>query len=178
MAGGALHVSLPQVLGLRGAGVIAGLGGALGAAALGMVVTTVILADLIRKLPNPARLVLGLAGAGSALVAFAVLRHPAALACAAFVAGGFVVLLLVTTEAVIQESIAAEARGRVFALRDFLGRAGLLASAGLLALFLRRGWISPEWVVAVSGGILVLGAAFGVARRSSSPRPASRSERP
>jgi MFS family permease len=176
VAGGALHVSLPQVLGHHGAGVISGLGGALGAAALGMVAGTVLLSDLVRTLSGRKRVILGLAGAGAAIIAFAALRHPAALACAAFAAGGFVVLLLVTTEAVMQASIAAEARGRVFALRDFLARAGVLASAAIFGLVLRKTWISPEWVVAVSGGCLVMGSLVGVALRRGGIRKTAEAE--
>lgn len=161
IAGGALHVSLPQVLAHRGEGVIAGLGGALGAAAIGMVAGTLFLAGRGAEFSTGSRILCGLFGSGFALIAFAMLRHPVALAASAFIAGFFVSFLLVTTEAVIQKSIAAEARGRVFALRDFLARAGVLASAGVLGLVLKAAWLTPEWVVGFAGGILLLGGGLG-----------------
>ncbi len=172
IAGGALHVSLPQVLGLRREGVISGLGGALGAAALGMVAGTLLLAGRGGTLTPRHRVVVGLVGSGMAIAAFAALRHPLALAGAAFAAGIFVAFLLVTTEAAIQASIAAEARGRVFALRDFLARVGVLASAGLLGLVLKRGWMTPTSVVGLAGGILVLGGLIGALLRCDGARQA------
>ncbi|HKW50694.1 MAG TPA: hypothetical protein VJQ53_03085, partial [Candidatus Eisenbacteria bacterium] len=99
--------------------------------------------------------------AGLALLSFAVLKHTAALAAAAFFAGVFIAFLLVTTESAIQESVGPEARARVFALRDFLARAGVLASAGILGLMLKRGWLTPAATVGAAGSILLLGGICG-----------------
>ena len=99
--------------------------------------------------------------AGLALLSFAALKDTAALAAAAFFAGVFIAFLLVTTESAIQESVGPEARARVFALRDFLARAGVLASAGVLGLMLKRGWLSPAATVGTAGSILLLGGIWG-----------------
>ena len=163
IAGGALHVSLPQRIGQGGGGIISGMGGALGSAALGMVAGTLLLAGVGRAISSRARIVLSLAGAGLALIAFAALSHPAALAGTAFVAGFFVSFLLVTTESVIQASVGIEARARVFALRDFLARAGVLVSAGAIGTLLARAWLTPEVAVSAAGAILVVGGLVGAA---------------
>jgi MFS family permease len=139
------------------------MGGALGSAALGMVAGTLLLAGVGRAISSRARIVLSLAGAGLALIAFAALSHPAALAGAAFVAGFFVSFLLVTTESVIQASVGIEARARVFALRDFLARAGVLVSAGAIGALLARAWLTPEVAVSAAGAILVVGGLVGAA---------------
>ena len=161
VAGGVLHVSLPMVLARRSGGVISGLGAALGCAAAGMVAGTLFLAWRGRPGSPRARIEVGLLGAGLALLSFAVLAHPAALAAAAFVGGVFISFLLVTTEAAIQESVGPEARARVFALRDFLARAGVLAAAGILGVLLKRGWLSPGAAVGSAGAILFLGGICG-----------------
>lgn len=170
VAGGALHVSMPQVVAGRGVGVVSGVGGAVAAAAIGMVAGTLLLASLGPRISVRARIVLGLVGGGAAMAGFAALHHPVGLWCAAFAAGGFVAFLLVTTEAVLQTSIAAEARGRVFALRDFLARAGLLLSAGLLGVFSRRMALAPEWIVGAAGGLLVVGGCFSALWPWDKPR--------
>ena len=161
VAGGALHVSMPMVIAGRGGGVISGLGAALGCAAAGMVAGTLLLAWRGRARSPEARIGVGLAGAGLALLSFAVLKNTAALAAAAFFAGVFIAFLLVTTESAIQESVGPEARARVFALRDFLARGGVLASAGVLGLMLKRGWLSPAATVGAAGSILLLGGIWG-----------------
>lgn len=161
IAGGALHVSMPQVVAGRGVGVVSGVGGAIAAAAIGMVAGTLLLASLGARISVRTRIVAGLVGGGAAMAGFAALRHPVELWCAAFAAGGFVAFLLVTTEAVLQASIVAEARGRVFALRDFLGRAGLLSSAGLLGVLTKNAAIAPEWIVGAAGGLLMVGGCLG-----------------
>jgi MFS family permease len=161
VAGGALHVSMPMVIARRGEGMISGLGAALGCAAAGMVAGTLLLAWRGRAGSPHARIGVGLAGAGLALLAFAWLEHPAALAAAAFVAGVFISFLLVTTESAIQESVGPDARARVFALRDFLARVGVLVSAGILGVMLKRGWLSPAATVGAAGAILLLGGICG-----------------
>jgi len=161
VAGGALHVSMPMVIARRGGGVISGLGAALGCAAAGMVAGTLLLSWRGKAGSPEARIGIGLAGAGLALLSFAALKDTAALAAAAFFAGVFIAFLLVTTESVIQESVGPEARARVFALRDFLARAGVLASAGILGLMLKRGWLSPAAAVGTAGSILLLGGIWG-----------------
>ncbi len=179
MAGGVLHVSLPMVLARRSVGVISGLGSALGCAAAGMVAGTLFLASRGRPGSPRARIEVGLLGAGLALLSFALLAHPAALAAAAFVGGIFISFLLVTTESAIQESVGPEARARVFALRDFLARAGVLAAAGVLGVMLKRGWLTPGAAVGSAGAILLLGgicgglAGLAVRRRRGSATPSS-----
>jgi MFS family permease len=174
VAGGALHISLPMVIARRSVGVISGLGAALGFAAAGMVVGTLFLAWRGRRGSPRARIEVGLAGAGLALFSFAVLTQPAALATAAFVAGIFIAFLLVTTESAIQESVGPEARARVFALRDFLARAGVLVSAGLLGALLQRGWLSPSATVGTAGAILLVsGICGGLAGWMRGRRPGS-----
>jgi len=161
VAGGALHVSMPMVIARRGGGMVSGLGAAIGCAAAGMVAGTLLLAWRARTGSSGARIGVGLAGAGLALLSFAWLSHTAALAAAAFVAGIFISFLLVTTESVIQEAVGPEARARVFALRDFLARAGVLVSAGILGVMLKRGWLTPAATVGAAGAILLLGGIFG-----------------
>ena len=140
---------------------VSGLGAAIGCAAAGMVAGTLLLAWRGRTGSPRTRIGVGLAGAGLALLSFAWLSHTVALAAAAFVAGIFISFLLVTTESVIQEAVGPEARARVFALRDFLARAGVLVSAGLLGVMLKRGWLTPAATVGAAGAILLLGGIFG-----------------
>jgi predicted MFS family arabinose efflux permease len=166
IAGGALHVAVPTLFAGRGVGIASGVGDMLAAAAVGMVAGTLLLAARGRPASASGRIAIGLAGTGVALGVFALLRHPAAPALAAAAAGCFVSLVLVTTEAAIQEAIVEQARSRVFALRDFVARIGVLVSAGAFGLLLRAGWVSPAAAVGAAGGILVLGsAAVGRRRR-------------
>ena len=158
---------------------VSGLGAAIGCAAAGMVAGTLLLAWRGRTGSPRTRIGVGLAGAGLALLSFAWLSHTVALAAAAFVAGIFISFLLVTTESVIQEAVGPEARARVFALRDFLARAGVLVSAGLLGVMLKRGWLTPAATVGTAGAILLLGGIFGwllgLAKRRRAGRPAQAS---
>ncbi len=106
-------------------------------------------------------------GAGGALALFARSRHAATDLALGFGAGAFVALLLVTTEATLQESIGPEARARVFALRDFAARFLVLASAGLAGLLLARGAVPAESAILGAGVFLAAGgiALALVARR-------------
>jgi MFS family permease len=157
IAGGALHVAAPILLARRGGGIVAGVGTLLAAVATGMVAVSVALAARGGG-PSPwRRIALGLAGAGGALVLFARSRHAATDLALGFGAGGFVALLLVTTEAALQESIRPEARARVFALRDFTARFLVLASAGLAGLLLARGVIPAEAAILGAGVFLAAG---------------------
>ncbi len=168
-AGGVLHVSAPILIDRRGCGMISGMGTLLGLVATGMVAGTLLLAARGRRPSMRARLRAGLVGAGLALLGFAGIPHPVAFGIAAVSAGFFVAILLVTTEAMIQESIAAEARARVFALRDFLARLGVLASAWVFASMLKREWLSSSAAIAVAGALLVVGGlAVGILSRGRS----------
>lgn len=182
IAGGALHVAVPTLLERRGGGMISGVGALLGFTAAGMVAGTLVLAALGRG-ASEARVRLALAGSGASLLLLAAQGSPVAMAAAAVAAGFSVSILLVTTESVMQEAISPSARARVFALRDFLARLGVVLSAGGFGLLLRSGRVAPAVAVGAAGALLGLGAlAFrgrgGFLRRSSSPPPASRSERP
>jgi hypothetical protein len=157
VAGGALHVAAPILLSRRGEGIVSGVGTILAAAASGMVAGSLLLAARGRGRFPWRRVAWGLAGAGVALVLFARSRHPAVDLALGFSAGVFATLLLVTTEALLQESIAAEARARVFALRDVAARILVLASAGLTGVLLARAALTPEWAIAGAGALLVLG---------------------
>ncbi len=166
VAGGALHVSVPTLIERRGLGMISGIGGMLAAAAVGMVAGTLLLAARGRAGGSSrARITVGLAGTGLALAAFAAVRLSVAPLIAAAAAGLFVAVLLVTTEAVIQESVAEGARARVFALRDFLARVGVLASAGLFGLALKAEWLTPVLAIGAAGVLLVLGSMVIPGRR-------------
>jgi len=166
-AGGALHVGAPTLMGERGAGVISSVGVALAFAALGMVAGTLLLTVRAGAGSGPARIEVALLGTGVATIAFALLPWKIGPSVAAFTAGIFVAVLLVTTEAVIQQQIQPEARARVFALRDFFGRLGVLVSAGCFGFVLREGWLSPKDAVAAAGWLLVAGGIGGavIARR-------------
>jgi hypothetical protein len=157
VAGGALHVAAPILLSRRGEGIVSGVGTILAAAASGMVAGSLLLAALGRGRFPWRRVAWGLAGAGVALVLFARSRHPGTDLALGFSAGVFAALLLVTTEALLQETIAAEARARVFALRDVAARILVLASAGLTGVLLARAALTPEWAIAGAGVLLVLG---------------------
>jgi MFS family permease len=157
VAGGALHVAAPILLSRRGEGIGAGVGTILAAAATGMVAGSLLLAVLGRGHNPWMRVAWGLFGAGAALVFFARSRNPTLDLALGFVAGVFAALLLVTTEAMLQEIIAAEARARVFALRDVAARILVLVAAGLAGAFLARRLLSPEWAILAAGALLVLG---------------------
>jgi hypothetical protein len=101
-----------------------------------------------------------------ALAAFALVRQAVAPLIAAAAAGLFVAMLLVTTEAVIQESVAEGARARVFALRDFLARVGVLLSAGFFGLALKAEWLTPVLAIGAAGTLLVLGSLVIPGRRA------------
>jgi len=173
IAGGVLHVAAPVLLAKRGGGIVAGVGSLLAASATGMVVGSIALAARGGGRSPWGRTAWGLVGAGAALIVFARSRHPAADMALAFLAGLFVSLLLVTTEAALQEAIAAEARARVFALRDFAARVLVLASAGVAGLLLARGFVGAEWAVHGAGLVLVLGGIALAASRAAvrTPRP-------
>jgi MFS family permease len=156
VAGGVLHVAAPIVLQNRGRGMVSGVGTLLAATATGMVAGSLALAARGRGRSPWGRTAWGLVGAGLALVAFARMAGVTAGLALGLVAGAFVALLLVTTEAVLQETIAAETRARVFALRDFTARILVLAAAGITGAVLARGAARAEWVVAGAG--LFLGA--------------------
>jgi hypothetical protein len=87
-----------------------------------------------------------------------------------FVAGIFVALLLVTTESVMQASVSAEARGRVFALRDVSTRVAVLVTAGLLGVALGHGLLSHAAAVAGAGAILIVAAVWsGITWKRAQP---------
>ena len=152
MAGGVLHVSVPVLIG-RGGHVASGVGTLLAAAALGMVAGTLGLALRGRGGSAGVRLAIGLLGTGAALALFAVVPPGGAMLAAAFVAGVFVAMLLVTSETALQEAIAPEARGRVFALRDMAARIAVLATAGIAGWVVARGF-PPRTAVIAAGALL------------------------
>jgi MFS family permease len=156
VAGGVLHVAAPILLASRGRGIVAGVGTLLAATATGMVVGSLALAARGGGRSPWGRTALGLSGAGLALVLFARSNRTGVDLALAFVAGAFVSLLLVTTEAAMQGVIASETRARVFALRDFAARLLVLASAGIAGVLLSRGAIRAAWAVAGAG--ILLGA--------------------
>lgn len=164
IAGGALHVAVPLLLQRRGAGVVSGVGTILAAASCGMVIGTLLLAARGRGRSPRTRIAWGLAGTGAALAAFALSRSRHADLAIAFGAGVFVAVLLVTTEAVLQESVAAAARARVFALRDFAARLLVLLSAGLTGASLARAWTTPGAAVIAAGALVVAGGVAIAAR--------------
>jgi MFS family permease len=174
MAGGVLHVSVPVLVG-RGGHVASGVGTLLAAAALGMVAGTLGLAVRGRAASTRTRLAIGLLGTGAALGLFAVAPAGAATLASAFLAGVFVALLLVTTETALQEAIAPEARGRVFALRDMAARIAVLAAAGLAGWVVSRG-LPPRTAVIGAGALLgaagLLGFLPGVGGRTATSVPA------
>jgi MFS family permease len=157
VAGGALHVAAPILLSRRGEGIVAGVGTILAAAATGMVAGSLLLAARGRGRTPWKRVGWGLLGTGAALILFARSHNPALDLALGFVAGVFAALLLVTTEALLQESIAAEVRARVFALRDVAARILVLIAAGLAGALLARAILSPEWTILGAGALLVLG---------------------
>jgi MFS family permease len=161
IAGGALHVALPTVIQGHGSGVVSGIGGVIAFAAAGMVAGTLLLAAWGRGGSRAWVLAASLAGAGTSVVAFARFPSRGAGALAAFLAGLFVALLLITTESAIQKAARPEARARVFALRDFLARLGVVVSAGIFGWLLERRGLTPGSAVVLAGCLLVLGGAAG-----------------
>ena len=165
MAGGALHVAVPLLLERRGGGVVSGVGTILAATAVGMVVGTLALAARGGSRAGWARTAGALAGAGICVALFAASRGRTADLAAAFGVGIFVSVLLVTTEAAIQGAVPVEARGRVFALRDFAARLLVLGAAGFAGMSLARGWATPGAAVVAAGALLAAGGAALALRR-------------
>jgi len=161
IAGGALHVALPTVIQSHGSGVVSGVGGVIAFAASGMVAGTLLLAAWGRGGSKSWVLAGSLAGAGFAVIAFARLSSRGAGAAAAFGAGLFVALLLIATESAIQQATRPEARARVFALRDFLSRLGVVVSAVIFGWLLERRGLTPGSAVVLAGCLLVVGGAAG-----------------
>ncbi len=158
VAGGALHVAGTVLLRQRMSGFVSGTGGVLSAVGFGMVAGTLLTAWRGSRRPPRLGMALGLAGTGVALLLFTRAVSLPALLSVAFVAGIFVAILLVTTESAVQAAVGVEARGRVFALRDFSTRVAVLAAAGLLGLALGRGWLTPGIAVGGAGAMLIAGA--------------------
>jgi MFS family permease len=186
-AGGVLHVAVPILTGVRAGGVAAidegrvasGVGTLLAAAACGMVVGTVSLAARGRGGTPRRRLGLALGGTGLSLAAFSLAPAGAAAMGAAFAAGIFVSLLLVTTETVLQESIPAAARGRVFSLRDVAARIMVLGAAAAAGAVIASG-LSPRAAVLAVGAATAVAGAVGLVWRlgaAGSPPGAARAER-
>jgi len=161
VAGGALHVAGTVLVKSRTAGFVSGMGGILSAVGFGMVAGTLLLASAGARLSQRLLVALGLSGAGLMLAIFAFTPAYLALALLALLAGFFVALLLVTTEAVVQAAIGPEARARVFALRDFSTRFAVLGAALLLGIALGQGWITPPWTVAFAGAMLLAAGVSG-----------------
>lgn len=172
-AGGVLHVAGTLLVQSRMAGVVEGVGTLLAAAGLGMVLGTVLLSARGDRLSGGAVAAIALLGIGAALVAFAVTRPARALYPIAFAAGIFVAALLIVTEAAIQRTVAPEALGRVFALRDLATRVAVLASAGAAGVLVGHGIVSPASAVAAAGALLVAAAITGLlAGATATPRAA------
>jgi len=161
IAGGALHVAGTVLVKNRAAGFVSGMGGILSAVGFGMVAGTLLLATAGARFSKRLLVALGLSGAGLMLAIFSFTPAYLTLALLALLAGFFVALLLVTTEAVMQVSIGPEARARVFALRDFSTRFAVLGTALLLGIALGQGWITPAWTVAGAGVMLLAAGACG-----------------
>jgi hypothetical protein len=157
IAGGALHVSAPILMEGRGAGMVLGVGRLVALAATGMIAGTLVLAWRGARGSGSARLAIALLGTGAAVLLFAAAPWPLATELAALLAGAFVAVLLVTTESVLQQSTAVEARARIFALRDFLARLGVLLSAVLFGWLVGERWLAPEGAAAASGFLLIAG---------------------
>ena len=155
MAGGAVHVAGTVLLRRRVSGFVSGTGGLLSALGFGMVAGTLLTAWRGARGPGRLWMALGLAGTGLALVLFTRAISLLALLSVAFVAGIFVAILLVTTESAVQAAVGVEARGRVFALRDFSTRVAVLAVAGVLGMALGRGSIEPGIAVGFAGAMLI-----------------------
>jgi MFS family permease len=163
IAGGALHVALPTVIRSHGSGVVSGVGGLIAFASAGMVAGTLLLATWGRAGSRAWVLAGSLVGTGLSVIAFATLPSRGAGASAAFLAGLFVAFLLITTESAIQRASKPEARARVFALRDFLARLGVVVSAGIFGWLLERRGLAPGSAVVLAGCLLIAGGAAGAA---------------
>ncbi|HET9252505.1 MAG TPA: hypothetical protein VFP58_10360, partial [Candidatus Eisenbacteria bacterium] len=163
IAGGALHIAAPILMERRGTGMVLGVGRLVALAAVGMVAGTLLLAWRGGSGSAAVRLAISLLGTGAAILLFAAAPWPLAPDLAALLAGAFVVVLLVTTESVIQESAAVDARARIFALRDFLARLGVLLSAALFG-WLVGGRLSPEGAATASGLLLLAGGSWALFR--------------
>jgi len=155
MAGGALHVAGTVLLRRRMSGFVSGTGGLLSTLGFGMVAGTLLTAWRGGRRSPRLGMALGLAGTGVSLLLFTRAVSLPALLSVAFLAGIFVAILLVTTESAVQAAVGPEARGRVFALRDFSTRVAVLAAAGLLGLVLGRGWLTPGVTVGGAGAMLI-----------------------
>jgi DHA3 family macrolide efflux protein-like MFS transporter len=163
IAGGALHIAAPILMERHGTGMVLGVGRLVALAAVGMVAGTLFLAWRGGRGSASSRIAVSLMGTGAAILLFAAAPWPLASDAAALLAGVFVVVLLVTTESVLQESAAVEARARIFALRDFLARLGVLLSAALFG-WLVGGRLAPEGAATASGTLLVVGGAVAALR--------------
>ncbi|MEK7348900.1 MAG: MFS transporter [Candidatus Eisenbacteria bacterium] len=152
MAGGVLHVAVPIMVG-EGGRVASGVGALIASAAVGMILGTLGIAARGAVASPGKRLSVGLLGAGASISAFALVPNGGAAMAVAFLAGLFVSILLVTAETALQEAIAVEARGRVFALRDMAARLAVLATAGGAGWVVARG-LPPRTAVLVAGALL------------------------
>jgi MFS family permease len=163
MAGGVLHVTVP-ILVREGGRVATGVGSLIAAAAVGMILGTLGIAARGATSSPGARLSSGLVGTGASLVAFALVPYGIAAMGVAFLTGVFVALLLVTAETALQEAIAVEARGRVFALRDMAARFAVLATAGTAGWVVARG-LPPRTAVLAAGVLLGISGLDGFRAR-------------
>ncbi len=152
MAGGVLHVAVPILVG-EGGRVASGVGVLIASAAVGMILGTLGIAARGAVASPGKRLSVGLLGTGASISAFALVPNGGAAMAVAFLAGLFVSILLVTAETALQEAIAVEARGRVFALRDMAARLAVLAAAGGAGWVVARG-LPPRTAVLVAGALL------------------------
>lgn len=159
MAGGVLHVTVPILIAETGR-IASGVGTLLAAAASGMVVGTLGIAARGRRNAALPLLSVGLVGTGLALLLFAVVPVGAATLPVAFLAGLFVAILLVTSETALQEAIAPEARGRVFALRDMAARLAVLATAGVVGTIVAQG-LPPRAAILGAGAAVALVGSIG-----------------
>ena len=156
VAGGALHVAGTVLLRQRVGAFVSGTGGLLSAVGFGMVAGTLLTAWRGKHWSPRSSMAAALFGIGASLLLFTRAFSLPALLGVGFLAGIFVAILLVTTESVVQAAVAPEARGRVFALRDFSTRVAVLATAGLLGVALGRGWLDHAATVASAGALLVV----------------------
>ena len=163
MAGGVLHVTVPILVGQTGR-VASGVGSLIAAAAVGMILGTLGIAAKGAVASPGVRLSAGLLGTGASLAAFAFVPNGIAATGVAFGAGLFVSILLVTAETALQEAIAVEARGRVFALRDMAARLAVLVTAGAAGALVARG-LPPRTAVLAAGALLALTGIVGFRAR-------------
>ena len=160
IAGGALHVAGTVLLRRRMEAFVSGTGGLLSAVGFGMVAGTLLTAWRGKLWTPRASMGAALLGIGASLLLFTRAFSLPALLGVGFTAGIFVAILLVTTESVVQAAVAPEARGRVFALRDFSTRVAVLVTAGLLGVALGRGWLDHAATVAGAGALLIVAGAW------------------